>query len=179
MARFPLLTILPPVTFLGLAALFYAGMQREDPDALPSTFIGEPAPALEAAAFGAFAGFGRAALEGEGVKLVNFWASWCGPCRVEHPNLEMLAAEGIPIYGVNYKDVEANALRFLEELGNPYVATGADDEGRIARDWGVYGVPETYVIDGEGQVVERLAGPITERTLEGRIRPAIAAANGE
>ena len=179
MARVPILALVPPAIFVGLAALFYAGMQRDDPDALPSTFIGEPSPALTAAPLGGFDGFDRSVLEGDGVKLVNFWASWCGPCRIEHPNLEVLAGEGVPVYGVNYKDVEANALRFLDELGNPYIAVGADDAGRIARDWGVYGVPETYVIDGQGRVVERLAGPITQRTLAERIRPAIAAARTE
>jgi cytochrome c biogenesis protein CcmG/thiol:disulfide interchange protein DsbE len=87
-----------------------------------------------------------------------------------------LAAEGIPIYGINYKDDPAKAMAFLDELGNPYAAMGADANGRTAIDWGVYGVPETYVIDGQGRVVIRLAGPVTEVTLEGQVRPAIEAA---
>jgi len=107
------------------------------------------------------------------VTLVNYWASWCAPCRVEHPNLEELAESGITIYGVNYKDKPGNALGFLEELGNPYAAMGADAQGRMALDWGVYGVPETYVIDGDGQIVLRFAGPITDRVMEKTILPAI------
>jgi len=178
MPRIPVLAIVPPVVFAALAGLFFAGMQREDPDALPTTFAGKAAPAIEATPFNEFEGFDRSVLEEPGVKLVNFWASWCGPCRVEHPNLEALADEGIPIYGVNFKDRPDNASAFLAELGNPYAGVGADGEGRIARDWGVYGVPETYVIDGQGRVIERLAGPITQRTLEGQIRPAIAEAAG-
>ena len=108
--------------------------------------------------------------------MVNYWASWCGPCRAEHPNLELLASEGVTIYGANYKDKPAQALRFLEELGNPYAAIGADESGRMALNWGVYGVPETYVIDGDGNIVLRFAGPITQRALEATIRPAIEAA---
>ncbi len=110
------------------------------------------------------------------MKLVNYWASWCAPCRVEHPTLEELAAEGVPIYGINYKDDPAKALAFLAELGNPYVAMGADASGRTALDWGVYGVPETFVIDGDGTVILRFAGPITGSVLEKTIRPALAAA---
>ena len=110
------------------------------------------------------------------VKLVNYWASWCAPCRVEHPNLEKLARDGITIYGVNYKDKADNALNFLKELGNPYAALGADESGRMALDWGVYGVPETYVIDGKGNIVLRFAGPITERVMQTTILPAIEAA---
>jgi cytochrome c biogenesis protein CcmG/thiol:disulfide interchange protein DsbE len=87
-----------------------------------------------------------------------------------------LAEEGIPIYGINYKDDPAKAMAFLEELGNPYAAMGADSTGRTAIDWGVYGVPETYVIDGEGTVLFRLAGPVTSMTLERQLRPAIEAA---
>ncbi len=177
MPRLPLLAILPPAVFVALAGLFFAGMQREDPDALPSTFVGEPAPALTTTPLGDLPPVTAAALEADGVKLVNFWASWCAPCRVEHPHLSALAeAEGIPILGINYKDAPDNALGFLDELGNPYAAVSADASGRTARDWGVYGVPETFVVDGEGRVIARLAGPMTERTLDRTIRPAIAEA---
>ena len=120
--------------------------------------------------------FDDATLRDGQVKLVNYWASWCAPCRVEHPNLEQLAGEGVPIYGINYKDDAGNALRFLENLGDPYAAVGADENGRMALDWGVYGVPETYVIDGEGTILLRVAGPLTQRVLTETIRPALEAA---
>jgi cytochrome c biogenesis protein CcmG/thiol:disulfide interchange protein DsbE len=169
--------ILPPVIFAGLAAMFYLGMQREDPDALPSVQIGREAPPVVLTELGGGAPFDDAVLREPGVKIVNYWASWCAPCRVEHPHLMALAAEGIPIYGINYKDDPAKAMAFLDELGNPYVALGADSTGRTAIDWGVYGVPETYVIDGDGKVVFRLAGPVTSMTLESQVRPAIESAS--
>lgn len=174
MARLPILAFVPPVVFLGLAGLFYAGMQREDPDALPSTFLGRTAPEISPDPLGDLRTVAAEDLTADGMKLVNFWASWCAPCRVEHPNLEALSEEsGIPIYGVNYKDDPTKALAFLNELGDPYAAVSADAEGRTARDWGVYGVPETFVVDGEGRVVARVAGPVTERTLERTILPAL------
>jgi len=169
--------ILPPVIFAGLAAMFYLGMQRDDPNALPSVQIGREAPPMQLTQLGGEMPFDDAALRAPGVKLVNYWASWCAPCRVEHPHLTDLAEEGIPIYGINYKDDAEKAMAFLAELGNPYVAMGADETGRTAIDWGVYGVPETYVIDGDGKVVLRFAGPVTQRSLETQIRPAIAAAS--
>jgi cytochrome c biogenesis protein CcmG/thiol:disulfide interchange protein DsbE len=168
--------VLPPVIFAGLATMFYLGMQRDDPNALPSVQVGREAPPLALVQLGGAPLLDDAALRAPGVKLVNYWASWCAPCRVEHPHLVALAAEGIPIYGINYKDDPAKAMAFLDELGNPYAAMGADDTGRTAIDWGVYGVPETYVIDGEGKVVFRLAGPVTSLTLESQVRPAIEAA---
>lgn len=176
MARVSPLMLAPPLIFAVLGALFYVGMQREDPDALPSAMEGRSAPSVALTQLGETAPFDDAALRTGGVKLVNYWASWCAPCRAEHPNLEALAEEGIPIYGINYKDEPGKALGFLEELGNPYVEMGADPKGRTALDWGLYGVPETYVIDGDGTVILRFAGPITQRSLEGKIRPAIAAA---
>ena len=165
--------VLPPVIFAGLAVLFYVGMQRENPDELPSALQGKPAPAVQVTPLGDKKPFNDNDLRADGVKLVNYWASWCAPCRVEHPHLEDLAEQGVTIYGVNYKDKPGNALKFLEELSDPYAAIGADDSGRMALDWGVYGVPETYVIDGEGKIVLRFAGPITERVLESQILPAI------
>ncbi|MFC7704083.1 DsbE family thiol:disulfide interchange protein [Plastorhodobacter daqingensis] len=177
MPRISLLMALPPILFAGLAATFYFGMQRENPDDLPSAREGGLAPSVVLTQLGDDPPFSDATLREEGVKLVNYWASWCAPCRAEHPMLEQLAAEGIPIYGINYKDRPDNALAFLQELGNPYAAMGAD-EGRTALDWGLYGVPETYVIDGEGRIVLRFAGPITARSLEDTIRPALARAAG-
>ena len=117
--------------------------------------------------------FSDATLRDGQVKLVNYWASWCAPCRAEHPNLEKLAQEGIPVYGINYKDKLANADAFLSELGDPYAAIGRDENGRMGLDWGVYGVPETYVIDGDGTIILRFAGPITQRVIESTIRPAL------
>ncbi len=167
------LMIAPPLIFAGIAGLFIWGMGRDDPNGLPSTRIGQPAPALELVALGDAPGFDNETLRQPGVKLVNFWASWCAPCRVEHPTLEAMAAEGIPIYGINYKDDPEKALAFLNELGNPYAAIGADVSGRSALEWGVYGVPETYVIDGEGKILLRFAGPITARSLESTVRPVM------
>ncbi|MEM1129032.1 MAG: DsbE family thiol:disulfide interchange protein [Pseudomonadota bacterium] len=167
---------LPPVVFAGLAVMFYLGMQREDPDALPSARTGGAAPAVVLTQLGTDAPFSNADLDAPGVKLVNYWASWCAPCRAEHPQLEQLADEGITIYGINYKDEPAKALAFLEELGDPYAALGADESGRTALEWGLYGVPETFVIDADGVVRLRFAGPITRAILEEKIRPAIAAA---
>ncbi|WP_172294390.1 DsbE family thiol:disulfide interchange protein [Pseudoruegeria sp. HB172150] len=170
------LVIVPPVLFAGLAAMFLLGMNRDDPDALPSAFAGQEAPPVVLTALGDGAPFTDETLRDGEVKLVNYWASWCAPCRVEHPNLSLLQEEGVPIYGINYKDDPEKALAFLEELGNPYEALGADASGRTALDWGLYGVPETYVIDGDGMVVLRFAGPLTQRVIEEKIRPAMAKA---
>lgn len=176
MARISPLMLAPPLIFLALVALFFFGMMRDNPDALPSSLEGRPAPAVEVTLLGSKPVFEDKVLREGGVKLVNFWASWCAPCRVEHPNLQQLADEGIPIYGVNYKDKPENALGFLNELGDPYTAIGADENGRMALNWGLYGVPETYVLDGSGRIVLRFAGPITPSILESTIRPAIAEA---
>ncbi|MFN3938807.1 MAG: DsbE family thiol:disulfide interchange protein [Gemmobacter sp.] len=171
------LIFLPPAIFGALVGLFWAGMFRNDPDTLPSAMIGRQAPAVQVVAL---AGAGPltedAMLRAGEVKLVNFWASWCAPCRAEHPILEELAAEGVPIHGINYKDDPAKALGFLRELGNPYASIGADATGRMAIEWGVYGVPETYVIAPDGTVALRFAGPITRQELDRTIRPAIEAA---
>lgn len=177
MARLSPLTILPPVLFAGLAVMFYVAVHRADPEALPSARVGQSAPPMVLTGLGQDPAFTDATLHKPGIKLVNYWASWCAPCRVEHPILEKLAAEGVPIYGINYKDDPTRALAFLDELGNPYAAMGADTSGRTALDWGLYGVPETFVIDREGRVVLRFAGPITARVLEKTIRPALAAAD--
>ncbi|MGL6211831.1 MAG: DsbE family thiol:disulfide interchange protein [Paracoccaceae bacterium] len=168
------LMILPPVLFLGLAAMFWIGMQRGD-QPLPSAIAGGAAPAVAVVALGEGPVTSDAVLRAPGVKLVNFWASWCAPCRAEHAFLKALAEEGVVIHGINYKDKPSHALGFLEELGNPFATMGADD-GRTALDWGVYGVPETYVIDSAGKVIVRLAGPITAQEMERTIRPALLAA---
>ncbi len=176
MARVPVLMILPPAIFAGLAGLFLAGMLRDDGDELPSALIGKTAPLTETAALPGREPFEPSVLADGQVKLVNFWASWCAPCRVEHPNLDALAKSGVPVYGINYKDDPEKANAFLDELGDPYTAIGTD-EGRVARDWGVYGVPETFVVDGEGRIIERVAGPVTQRAISGRIEPALSEAD--
>lgn len=178
MAKISPMMIAPPLIFAGFVALAFFGMFRDDPNALPSAREGQKAPPVVIMAMEGKASFDDATMRDGTVKLVNFWASWCAPCRVEHPNLEALAREGIPIYGVNYKDEPGNAMRFLDELGDPYTAMGADRSGRdMALNWGLYGVPETYVIAGDGTVVLRHAGPLTSRVIESTLRPALEKAS--
>ena len=166
------LMLIPPVLFAGLVGAFLGGMYWGT-DELPSALVGQPAPATAVEPLRGFEPFDPAALADGRVKLVNFWASWCAPCRVEHPNLQGLADAGVPILGINYKDDAEAALAFLSELGSPYETVAADTTGRVARDWGVYGVPETFVVDGEGRVVLRVAGPVTQREIEGRLADAL------
>ncbi|WP_323784732.1 DsbE family thiol:disulfide interchange protein [Thalassovita sp.] len=179
MAKVNPMMVAPPLIFAALAVMFWIGMGRDNPDELPTALAGKEAPAVQIAPLGDLPEFDDASLRDGKVKLVNFWASWCAPCRVEHPNLEKLKEQGITIYGVNYKDKPGNALGFLDELGNPYAAIGADKEGRMGLNWGVYGVPETYVIDGAGRIIMRHAGPITQRAIDGGLGAAIAEASNE
>ncbi|MCY4287541.1 MAG: DsbE family thiol:disulfide interchange protein [Aestuariivita sp.] len=176
MAKFRPLVILPPLVFVALTGLFFWGMQRDDPEALPSARIGQAAPPVQLDELVGQSTFDDAALRDGEPKLVNFWASWCAPCRVEHPQLKDLAKEGLDIYGVNYKDDAAKALGFLNELGNPFVAVGADTKGRMGLDWGLYGVPETFVLAGDGTVILRFAGPLTESVMAEKIYPALESA---
>ena len=118
-------------------------------------------------------------LEGNGLIIVNFWASWCPPCRAEHPTLTALAEAGNPLFGINYRDQPAQALSFLDELGNPYHRIGADPEARNGRDWGVIAMPETFFINDEGVVVLHFRGPIVTRSLMNQIVPALAEAGYE
>ncbi|WP_147125408.1 DsbE family thiol:disulfide interchange protein [Shimia ponticola] len=167
------LMVAPPIIFATLAVTFYMGMQRENPNDLPSVMVGQPAPPVALTPLSGKVPFTDAVFADGEVKLVNYWASWCAPCRVEHPNLQALADAGVPIYGINYKDAPDKALAFLDELGDPYEAIAQDDTGRVALDWGVYGVPETYVLDGDGTVLARVAGPVTVRTYEAQIKPVL------
>ncbi|MGR3721715.1 DsbE family thiol:disulfide interchange protein [Abyssibius alkaniclasticus] len=176
MAKISPLVLIPPLAFAALGALFFFGLNRDDPSQLPSAYIGQAVPEMTLEQLGANTMLTRQALTAPGVKLVNFWASWCGPCRVEHPRLVELAAAGIPVYGINYKDQPEQGLAFLAELGNPYEAVGADSSGRTGIDWGIYGVPETFVIDSQGRVVARHAGPLTRDIVNRIIMPAIEAA---
>lgn len=175
MARISPLMVLPPVIFAGLAAMFYLGMQREDPDALPSTLEGRIAPAIQEIPVADLPTFTREALDAPGIKIVNFFASWCAPCRVEHPHLVEFA-ETYPVYGINRDVTDDQALAFLDELGNPYTGVVGDPRNRQSIDWGVYGLPETFFIDGNGEVILHFRGPITERVIESRIAPALGAA---
>lgn len=170
------LIFVPPAVFGLLAGLFFAGMLRDDPEGLPSALVGRVAPPLAVAPLGDLPALTDAALREPGAKVVNIWASWCAPCRAEHPVLVDLADEGVPVHGINFKDDPAKALAFLAELGNPYATVGADLAGRTGIAWGAYGVPETFVLDGDGRVRLRYAGPITREILASTIRPAIAAA---
>lgn len=176
MARVSPLVLLPPVIFAGLAGLFAAGMLRDDGQELPSALIGQPAPTSELAPLPGYPPFDPAVLADGEVKLVNFFASWCAPCRLEHPILAALSGEGIPIYGIAYKDDPSRTDAFLEELGNPFTAIGQDGGGRVSPDWGLYGVPETFVIAGDGTVVDRLPFPLTPELVESRLRPSLAEA---
>ena len=171
-ARFNWLVALPPVIGLAILAAFYVGLNRENPDELPSTLTNRPAPALDLPALPGDTPPTTSAMLRDGeVKIVNFWASWCAPCRAEHPNLKAVAQAGLPVVGVNYKDGTDAALAFLDELGNPFAAIGQDASGRTGIEWGLYGVPETFVVDGEGTVLLRYPGPITKAVWAERFEP--------
>ena len=184
-ARSPLVLV-PVVLFGVLAAVFALALQSGDPSKLPSTLIGKPAPAIDLAALdglvegpGPVKGFKTADLATGQPILVNFWASWCAPCVEEHPLLVALKAEtGVTIFGVNYKDKSVDARRFLGRYGNPFKAVGVDPTGRGAIEWGVYGMPETFLIDGQGRIALKHVGPLSESVLREKIIPAIKAAGG-
>ena len=174
---FRLWMLLPPLGAALVLGLFMLGLQRKDADTLPSALIDRPVPEFKLAGLREGApGLSSADLKAPGAKLVNIWASWCAPCRAEHPQLMALAESGVSLHGINYKDEPEAAAAFLDELGDPYDLIGADQTGRTGIDFGVYGVPETFVIDGEGTVVYRHVGPITGRDLEEYIAPAIVEA---
>jgi len=172
---FRLWMLVPVLGAAAVLAVFLLGLQREDGGReLPSTLLGKPAPEFSLPPlYEGQPGFSTADPKAPGVKLVNVWASWCVPCRVEHPKLEELAATGLTIHAINYKDTDAAADRFLKELGNPFKLIGADRSGRVGIDWGVYGVPETFVIDSQGTIVYKHIGPIQGSDIEKKILPAV------
>lgn len=170
------LLLLPPLIFAGFAAIAWFGLTRDNPDELPSALIGGAAPSLaRVTPLRSDPPPSDADLRAGEPTLVNFWASWCGPCRAEHPLLTEIAALGTPVIGVNYKDAPDNALGFLAELGDPYASIGADESGRTGLDWGIYGVPETFVISPTGDVLLRHPGPLTRDIVERRIMPLLEA----
>jgi cytochrome c biogenesis protein CcmG, thiol:disulfide interchange protein DsbE len=163
----------PAAAVVGLAAVLGLGLTR-DPRELPSTLIGRQVPNFSLPPVqGRTLGLSSGDLRGE-VSLVNFFASWCVACRVEHPLLMAMAKSGaVTIHGINYKDAPADAARWLDTLGDPYTRTGADLDGRVGIEWGLYGVPETYVVSADGRVMHKLAGPLTERIRDTTILPLI------
>jgi len=173
-----LIFLVPLAVFVALAAVFLIRLETAgDPQAIPSALVGKPAPAFDLPGLEGVALPGLKGTDLKGaVTVVNVFASWCGPCRVEHPQLVALAKDSrIKLVGINYKDVPANAVRFLGDLGNPYAAIGADTKGRAAIDWGVYGVPETFIVDQNGIIRHKHVGPIDLESLETSNRPAIEA----
>jgi cytochrome c biogenesis protein CcmG/thiol:disulfide interchange protein DsbE len=161
--------LLPIVIFAGLALVLWKGLSG-DPSNLPSALIGKPAPdfSLPAIENANISGFTSADLKVGGVSVVNIWASWCGPCRLEHPLLmELSKRTDIRLYGINNKDKAENARRFLGTLGQPFAAIGADTNGRTTIDWGSYGVPETFIVDGKGLIRFKWIGPLSAEIMAG------------
>lgn len=176
--------IAPFLIFAVMAALFGFALTSGDPSKLPSALIGKPVPHTDFPALEGLldngqpvSGFHATDLAKGKVSVVNFWASWCVPCIEEHPLLIALKERsGVDIYGVNYKDQPEAGRRFIGRYGNPFTAVGTDRSGRNAIEWGVYGMPETFVIDGAGRIAYKHVGPISQESLEKTLLPAIAKA---
>jgi cytochrome c biogenesis protein CcmG/thiol:disulfide interchange protein DsbE len=175
-----ILVLVPLAVFLALTALFLVRLFSGDPSRIPSALIGRPAPAVDLPPVvglerdgKAIPGISAAEFRGN-VTLVNVWASWCIPCHDEAPFLLELAGDTrLRLVGINYKDQPDNARRFLNRYGNPFIASGADQTGRAAIEWGVYGVPETFLIGRDGRIAYKLVGPISAANFEREVKPAI------
>jgi cytochrome c biogenesis protein CcmG, thiol:disulfide interchange protein DsbE len=175
--------LLPLVVFLALAALFFFRLGTGDPSRIPSALIGHIVPPTNLPPLAALTrdgqpvpGLTNATFTGA-VTVVNVWASWCVPCHDEVPFLEKLSKDKrIQLVGINYKDQPDNARRFLNRYGNPFAAAGTDDNGRTSIDWGVYGVPETFVVGRDARIAYKLIGPITADNLAKILEPEIAKA---
>lgn len=175
-----LLALLPLVALVGLVGVFALSLNR-DPSLVQSVLIDKPVPDFDMPPIEGLAvpGFDTAALRGE-VTLVNVFASWCIPCRDEHPVLEALKRQtGVRLFGINQKDAPENAAAFLASLGNPYDAIGADANGRVSIDWGVYGVPETFIVDANGVIRFKHIGPLSMEHIDSEIVPALKKASSE
>ena len=163
--------VLPLALFVGLVVFLAIGLGR-DPHELPSPLIDKPAPAFQLPQLHESAKtFSAQEMRGR-VWLLNVWASWCVSCREEHPLLLDFARSGeVPLYGLNYKDQRKDAIAWLDELGNPYLVSAADLDGRVGIDYGVYGAPETYLIDREGVIRFKHVGPLTPDVIQGKVLP--------
>jgi cytochrome c biogenesis protein CcmG/thiol:disulfide interchange protein DsbE len=175
-----LVVLIPLALFLGLALLFIIRLSAGDPSRIPSALIGRQAPQTDLPPIAGLQqdgkpvpGLDAASFTGE-VTVLNVWASWCVPCHDEAPLLVKLAGDKrIRVAGINYKDQPDNARRFLGRYGNPFVANGADSNGRASIEWGVYGVPETFIVGRDGRIAYKLIGPITPENLETVLKPQI------
>jgi cytochrome c biogenesis protein CcmG/thiol:disulfide interchange protein DsbE len=168
-----ILTVLPLLVFAGLAVALGSGLGRNARE-IPSALIGKPVPEFSLPPVeGRSLGLSSGDLKGE-VSLVNVFASWCVACREEHPLFMELKRSGVvPIHGLNYKDQPQDASAWLNTMGDPYTRTGADLDGRVAIDWGVYGVPETFVVSRDGTIVHKHIGAVTREVLDETILPLI------
>ena len=166
--------LLPLLLFLVLAVFLAVGLTR-DPRKLPSTMIDKPAPAFRIPQVHALdKTFSPEDMKGQ-VWMLNVWASWCTACRVEHPLLvEIARSNALPLVGLDYKDQAEDAVRFLQQQGNPYTLSALDADGRVGIDYGMYGVPETFIIDKQGRIRHKQIGPITPEALRDEILPLIA-----
>ena len=165
------LFILPVLGFVVLLAVFFAGLGR-DPRALPSAFVGKPLPSFTAPPVRpGDVGLAHTDFQQGEPVLLNVFASWCGPCRVEHPVLMRLRSEGVPIHGLDWKEEAAGGLQWLTDNGDPYIRVGSDPTGRTGIEFGVAGVPETFVIDKHGKVRYRHVGAVTPDVWEAKLKP--------